>query len=518
MNSSKILVVLICTFLIHYTPASQVFAENPIISHTYTADPSAMEYNGRIYVIMSNDEDNNNGYQIYKYTLISSDDMVNWTDHGEVFKVKDVSKWASMCYAPSCVVREGKCYLYYPDGGSGIGVAVADRPEGPYKEPLGKALINKNMPNCNVPWLFDPCGFVDEDGQAYLAFGGGDSGAGTNLRIIKLNADMTSTSGTAVTVNAPASFEAAYLHKYNKKYYFSYSTTSQKIDYLMGDKPMSDFTFKGTVLPNPPKDLGNNNHSSIVQFKDKWYIFYHDRSISNAVYKRSVCVDVITYNADGSMKQTTCTTAGPAQIKSLNPYDTVQAETIGKQKGIETDVCSEGGMMVTSIANGDWIKYFGVDFGTNADKFEARVAGATGGSIELHLESETGALAGTCEVASTGGLTTWKTVSCDVTGASGVKNLYLVFKGTGEPFRFNWFRFSTTTGVQRRIGLNEPPASNRAISHLFVKHGISTGKNMRILYDLAGKCLPGSVGNRSVHFLPANGIFITRKEIKINRY
>jgi arabinoxylan arabinofuranohydrolase len=430
------------------------FAENPIISHKYTADPSAMVYNGRVYVYCSSDEDNNNGYQIYKYTLISSDDMVNWTDHGEVFNVKSVASWASMAYAPTCVYRNNKFYLYFPNSGENIGVAVADKPEGPFKDPLGKSLVNKSMPNCNVEWCFDPCAFVDNDGKAYLTFGGGSTGIGTNLRIIRLNDDMISTSGIAVTINAASSFEASFLHKYNNKYYFSYATNgASKIDYLMSDSPMSGFTYKGTVLPNPPKDMGNNNHASIVEFNKIWYIFYHDRSVSNAVYKRSVCVDLVTYNTDGTMKQTTCTTAGPAQIKSLNPFDTVQAETIGKQSGIRTDVCSEGGMMVTSIADGDWIRYTGVNFSNGTEKFEARVAAATGGSIELHLGSETGTKIGVCEVASTGGFTTWKTVSCNVTGASGVKDLYLVFKGSGEPFRFNWFKFSTSTAAGGKINV-----------------------------------------------------------------
>lgn len=470
-----------------------VFADNPIISHKFTADPNAMVWNGRVYVYCSRD-DNNKGeaYDIIDYTLISSDDMVNWTDHGEVFKVPRDASWANRAYAPGCVEREGKFYLYFPDGGSSIGVAVGEKPDGPFKDALGKAIVSKSMPNCDVEWLFDPAAYIDDDGQAYLYFGGGQNTAGTNLRVIKLNKDMISTSGTAVTIKAPKSFEAAFVHKFNNKYYFTYSTDfsngAAKIDYMTSDNPMTNFTHKGTVLPNPPKNKGNNNHASIVEFKDKWYIFYHDRSISNEVYTRSVNVDVVTYNTDGTMKQTSCTVAGPAQIKNLNPFDTIQAETMNKQKGIKTDICSEGGIMLTSIADGDYTNISGVDFGTGAAKFEIRAASAaSGGTIELRLGSVTGTLAGTCTIDGTGGWTTWKNFSCEVSGASGVKDLYLVYKGSGEPYRLNWYLFSDgKTGV-KTSGLRNDPTNkcqSRRLLSIDNKSGISGGNRM---HDISGR-------------------------------
>ncbi len=512
--------------LLAFSPLLSVsVAENPIISHKFTADPSAMVYNGRVYAYCSSDEDNTTDYKIVNYTLISSDDMANWTDHGEVFKVKSVTTWASLAYAPSCVYRNNKFYLYFPNGGENIGVAVADRPEGPFQDALGKALITKSMPNCNVAWCFDPCAFIDGSGsgvQAYLYFGGGEnSGApyGSNLRVIKLKDDMISIEGTAQTITAQGSFEASYMHKYNNKYYFSYATTgASKIDYLMGDDPMTGLSYKGTVLDNPTLNgtninRNNNNHSSIAQFNGTWYIFYHDRRISNEVYKRNVSCDLLTYTADGSMKKATVTSSGPPQIKSLNPYDTVQAETIGKQSGIETDVCGEGGMMVTSIAEGDWIRYSGVDFGNGAGKFEARVAAAAGGSIELHLESEAGAKIGACEVASTGGLTTWKTVSCNVTGAGGVKNLYLVFKSeSGDSFRFNWFKFSRSTAAGGKAGLT-PEAQRQKASRVFMSNGKSMRGNARPVVDPAGRAMPAGRHTASDHAIQGSGVFI-QQEIK----
>lgn len=438
-------------------------ADNPIISHKYTADPNAIVYNDRVYVFCSHDDNNpDDGFNIIDYTLISSDDMKNWTDHGEVFKVPRDAGWARQAYAPGAAVKNNKVYLYIPDGGSQIGVAVADKPEGPFTDPIKKALITKSMPNCNVEWLFDPAAFVDTDGQAYLYFGGGGSTPGVNLRVIKLNDDMISTNGTAVTINAPRSFEASFMHKYKGTYFFSYSNDfkgppNAQIAYMTSDNPMTGFVHKGAVLDNPTLNgkninMGNNNHASIVEYKDKWYIFYHDRRLSNQVYKRSVSVDLASYNSDGTLMNKTTVTEGVPQIKSLNPYDTVQAETINLQSGIKTDVCSEGGIMVTSISANDYIRVRGVDFADGADSFEVRAAsGSSGGTIELRLGSQTGTLVGTCEITGTGGWTSWKTFKCSVTNCTGVKDLYLVFKGSGEPYRLNWYKFSGPSGFSLNV-------------------------------------------------------------------
>ncbi len=192
------------------------FTDNPIIAHKYTADPNAMVWNGRVYVYCSCDDNNNDGYDIVDYTLVSSDDMVNWTDHGQVFNAKEDTYWAGLAYAPACIERNGKFYLYFPDGASSIGVAVADLPEGPFTDPLGRSLVSRSTPGVTdkVAWIFDPAVFIDDDGQAYLYFGGGGDYHGQNLQVIKLNNDMTSVSGSAVTIEARNSFEAAFMHKY----------------------------------------------------------------------------------------------------------------------------------------------------------------------------------------------------------------------------------------------------------------------------------------------------------------
>lgn len=509
--------------LLLFSFTGALFADNPLISQRYTADPNGFVYNGRVYVICSSDEENVDSYNLINYTLLSSDDMANWTDHGLVFKVKSVTTWAGQAYAPTACVRNGKVWLYFPNGATSIGVAVADRPEGPYKDPLKKPLITKNMTNCNVDWLFDPCVFVDstESGtQAYLTFGGGTNSTspyGSNLRIIKLNDDMISVSGTAVTITAPSSFEASFLHKYKDKYYFSYATTgASKIDYLMSDDPMTGYTHKGTFLENPTLNgqninLNNNSHGGPVLYKEQWYMFYHDRRISDAVYKRNASVDVLYYNEDGTIKKVVVSSEGPKQIKYLNPFDTIQAETIWKQQGIEVDFCSEGGTMVTSISDGDYTSLKGVDFASGAETLEVRAAsGTSGGTIELHLGSETGTLVGKCEISGTGSWTSWQTFSCDITDCSGVKNLYIVYKGSDEPFRINWFRFIGKSTEVRVNSRHLQPKQRENNSFLIVPGGNRSTLSFESMFNLSGRALPGSTKDCK-QTITAGGMYIIRK-------
>ncbi|WP_372797469.1 glycoside hydrolase family 43 protein [Pontiella sp.] len=427
-------------------------ADNPIISQRYSADPNAIVHDGRVYVYCSNDEHNRGSYALPDYTLISSDDMVNWTDHGIIFKAARDTSWATRAFAPACIERNGKFYLYFPDGGDGIGVAVADRPEGPFVDPLNRPLIDKTMPNCDMEWCFDPCVFIDK-GQAWLIFGGGKNEQrpiGKNFSIIKLNEDMISTRGEAVTLDTPGSFEGPFVHTYEGNYYLSYpERKGHHIGYIMSSNLMfTDAEYKGVVLINPMLDgkniNGNNNsHESIVQFQGQWYMFYHDRRLSGGKsYFRNVCVDRLAFNEDGTMQRVKVTHESVPQIKPLNPYEVVQAETIDRQQGIEVESLEEGGCMVTAISDGDWIQLSGVDFESGASKVivQAAAAGA-GGKIEFRLGSPDGELAGICTITKTGDWNTWKTFSGTINHCKGTHDLYMIYRGEGEPFRLDRLRF-----------------------------------------------------------------------------
>ena len=441
-------------------------AENPIFSQRYTADPHAMVYNGRVYIYASHDIDKQERYWMNDITCISSSDMVNWTDHGEVFKVPENASWATQAWAPTVAFRNNQFYLYFGDSNRSVGVATSKNPTGPFVDAIGKPLITKDLPNCNVAWCYDPCVLVDTDGQAYISFGGGprkpnaEGKMPENARIIKLGKDMISTVGEAATVTPPGFFEGSELQKRTvngiTKYYYSYfkNENGLSIDYMMSDTPMTGWEYKGTLLAQPATN-NNNIQSCMFEFGGKRYITYHDRKIANdrkvdALRQRSVCVDEVSFNDDFSIKPVQTTSTGVAQIGSVNPYQQNEAETMAAQShllpGIETIACNDdnGGRAVSDIDNGDWIKIVGVDFGKSAKSFSARVASPNAGSsIEIRIDSENGKLIGICKIAPTVSFDKWATQTCKIRGAKGKHDLFLKFVGgEGSLMNFNWWEFS----------------------------------------------------------------------------
>ncbi|HEX2959462.1 MAG TPA: carbohydrate-binding protein, partial [Chitinispirillaceae bacterium] len=210
------------------------------------------------------------------------------------------------------------------------------------------------------------------------------------------------------------------------------------------------------------------NHPGPIDFKGNSYLFYHNGSLpGGGSYHRSVCVEQFTYNENGTIPSLTMTTQGAVQVGSFNPYDTVQAETICWESGVETEICSEGGFNVSSIENGDYIKVKGVDFGTDAaTSFKARVASNTsGGKIELRLDSQTGTLIGALNVSGTGGWQSWVTDSCSVSGATGKHDLFLKFVGaSGLLFNFNWWKFDQPqTSVEKSNSKKTFEKTNRVL-------------------------------------------------------
>lgn len=459
MNSRSQLrrVCLTASALIVGLSGSNAWADYPIMSHRYLADPGAMVYNGRVYLYNSNDDDNNGttSYLMKSIVCVSSSDMKNWTDHGIVFQVPADASWASYSWAPVPLVRDNKFYLYFGNNASGVGVATSDSPTGEFKDPIKKYLVNSSTPGASGAsggWLFDPGALIDDDGKAYLSFGGNGQ---TNGRVIQLGSDLISTTGSAIGLTTTSTnpwFEASYLFKRSGIYYLAYSTTGstgQRMDYFMSTtSPMAGWTYAGVLADQPP-DNGNNNHTAEFEFKGRWYHAYHNRTVAKAAgidptCSRNLGLEVLDFQADGKIVRITSakyTKDGVPQVGNLNPYVRVEAETMNAQSGIETEKCTAGGMDVTQISSGDWVGVRGVDFGAGATSFTARVASTgAGGNIELRLGSATGTLIGTCSVPSTGGAQTWKDATCNVTGASGVKDLYLKF--TGGSFNFDYWQFS----------------------------------------------------------------------------
>jgi arabinoxylan arabinofuranohydrolase len=451
------------------------FADNPIIQSCFTADPAPLVYNNTAYVYVGHDSANapNDGYLMRAWKCYSSKDMVNWTDHGVVLPTSAISWSTGEADASQAIYRNGIFYYYIStpaSGGVAIGVAVSKSPVGPFKDTLGKPLITASqMTGCNAThsWRgLDPTVFIDDNGQAYLYWG-------NNVCYwVRLNSDLISTSGsiTCLAQTESAAFgpdfeEAPWLYKRNNLYYLIYASEFPEcIRYAANSSPTGPWTYKSQIMTKQPNGVSNTIHPGVCDFGGKSYFFYHNAGLSGGgSYRRSVCVEQFSYNADGTIPSITETKAGVAAgVENVNPYDTIQAETICWESGVKTEKCTEGGIDVDSIHNGDYIKVKGVDFGTGADSFSARVASAAnGGAIELRLDSQTGSLVGTCAVSGTGGWQTWVTKTCAVSGASGVHDLYLKFTGSGGAlFNFNWWKYTQ--------------AQTRAIGALGIKAGDKT--------------------------------------------
>ncbi|MDD1710954.1 MAG: glycoside hydrolase family 43 protein, partial [Methanoregulaceae archaeon] len=446
----KVLIALSSLMLTMVSAARICRADNPFVQTIYTADPAPFVYNGVLYAFLDHDEDGTYGwFQMKDWRLFTTTDMVNWTDRGVTASLKTFSWGRVDAWAGQVAYRNGKFYYYVPiriqGDPFGIGVGVSDKPEGPYTDAIGKPLVTGNG-------YIDPTVFIDDDGQAYLYWGN------PSLFMVKLNPDMISYSGGVVRVPLNATtvnnmyLEGPWFYKRNGLYYLLYSTQNngtagkEDIRYSTSTGPTGPWTYRGIIQPVQAGGKSWTNHSGVVDYKGKSYYFYHTGDLpGGSDFTRSSCVEEFKYNADGTIPTIPMTKQGPAPIENLNPFVETEAETIAFSSGLKTEVCSEGGMNVTSINNGDYIKVRSVDFRTGAVSFAARVAAATaGGSIEMHLDGLTGTVIGTCAIAATGGAQTWATKTCDASGAVETHDLFFKFTGSGtaELFKFNWWRFT----------------------------------------------------------------------------
>lgn len=432
-----------------------VRADNPIVQTIYTADPAPIVHNGRVYLYTGHDEDGSTYFTMREWRVYSSADMVNWTDHGSPMNLATFS-WASAdAWAGHVAYRNGRFYYYVPvknrsTGRMAIGVGVSDSPTGPFRDAIGRPLVENGE--------IDPNVFIDDDGQAYLYWGN------PNLWYVRLNADMTSFSGGPTQIplttagfgtrsgntSRPTLYEEGpWVYKRNGTYYnvFSAECCSEFIGYSTAPGPTGPWTYRGTVMPRQGSSF--TNHAGVIDFNGNSYFFYHNGALpGGGGYTRSVAVERFTYNANGTIPTINMTTTGAPQVGTLNPYVRQEAETIAWSSGIETEVSTEGGLNVGFIENGDHIKVKGAAFGAGATSFTARVASATsGGRIELRLDGVNGTVVGTCTVPATGGWQTWTTVTCPVSGATGTHDLFLRFTGgSGNLFNLNWWQFAGTTG------------------------------------------------------------------------
>ena len=454
---------------------------NPLISHKFGADPWALEYDGRLYLYLTGDTSeyddfgrlSENTYnKINTINLISSADLLNWTDHGaiSVAGAKGAAAWAEYAWAPSVAYKNvdgaDRFFLYFANNSYNIGVLVAPSPTGPFSDPLGAPLIHRGMAGIqDVIWCFDPAVLIDDDGSAYLYFGGGlPSHAPKDVlhpgtaRVIRLGDDMISTVGPAITIDAPAFYVDSGIHKHNGCYYYSYCSNfigthpvdypgRGEIAYMTAAHPLGPFTYTGSILNNPSSffGAGEGSHHCVFRFKDEWYLAYQAQTLSKALGRlkgyRSPHINRLYYHEDGQIQPVLADMKGVALPGegAINPYAWTQATTFAWCKGV-----SVHSHFVSHIHNGDWLAVANVDFGDRgATCFNVRVASLVGGEIEIRVDDPQKEAIGILGVGVTGGEDVWAIRSCELSPICGVRTLFFFFHGDfdGALFHFDAWMF-----------------------------------------------------------------------------
>lgn len=453
---------------------------NPLAAHKFGADPYALVFGDRVYLYMTNDSlerdaegkiKENSYSSIQTITVLSSADLANWTDHGDipVAGPQGAAVWATQSWAPAAVHKviggKDKFFLYFANNASNIGVLTADSPAGPWTDPIGKPLITRETPGvADVKWLFDPAVLVDDDGRSYIYFGGGVPDGlhewPDTARVMELGPDMISVTGTAAAIPAPYMFEDAGIHKHNGTYYYTYCSNFYKgeraagspppgeIAYMTASHPLGPWTYRGTLLKNPEHffGVGGNNHHAIFLFRDQWYIAYHAQTLAKALGEpkgyRSTHLNSLFHDEDGSIREVQADYRGVGQLAALDPYRPVKAAMIGWSAGLSPAnlvaasraSASAPCKVLTGMDNGSWTGVSGVDFGPKgANVFVAAVGDAAPGSIlELRLDRPDGPVIGRLHAGAAGKTGDLEELQTSVAAVSGVHSLFLLFTGNTE--------------------------------------------------------------------------------------
>lgn len=344
-----------------------------------------------------------------------------------------------------------------------IGVAAGDRAIGPFTDVLGKPIITEHCGEGNI----NPTVIVDDAKQSWLTWGA----TASDLWYAKLNANMTSYEESSGLQPIPADKqewfsrkingtvnstekrfttyeEGPWLYKRQQQYYLFYPAggVPEHLAYSTAPTATGPWTYRDTVMDIIRKGGAFTNHPGVIDYKGKTYLFYHNGALpGGGGFTRSVCVDELRFNADGSVVKTMPTSGLTEGAGYINPFVRQEAETIAWEEGVETAANDAAGVFVTDIHNGDYIKVRNVDFKKGASLFKANVAADTdGGIIEIHTDSLTGPLAGSCTISHTGGMQSWKTVSTRIKNIKGIHDIYFVYKGGNGPlFQCNWWQFAT---------------------------------------------------------------------------
>ena len=386
------------TALAAFAIAFTATAQNPIIHDQYTADPTARVFNNKVYLFPSHDipapaGQRQDWFCMEDYHVFSSENLTDWTDHGVILSQENVP-WGKpdgySMWAPDCVYKNGKYYFYYPNApregrGFAIGVAIANRPEGPYT-PEKESIKGVGG--------IDPCVLIDDDGTAYLYW------SGMGIRGGRLKENMTELAdGSQVMEGLPEGFkEGPFAFKRDGRYYLTFPWVrkdkgTETLAYAMSDSPLGPWQFKGIIMAEHDNSCWTNHHS-LVEYKGQWYLFYHRNHYSpNMDKRRSACIDKVSFNADGTIQEVKQTLRGvgitPATDKiEIDRYSYVSD---GTSVAFNDTTATFNGWHTILPNKGSWVRYNDVDFSSITDGYVVVKAKANANtSFTIRDKSEKG--------------------------------------------------------------------------------------------------------------------------------
>lgn len=387
---------LLITWLLVMASLSAI-AQNPIIRNQYSADPTARVFNGKMYLYPSHDIDAPSDFSkgegwfcMHDYHVFSSENLVDWTDHGVILSQDDVDWVLPRSYsmwAPDCVEKNGKYYFFFPakvkgtkelDEHYGVGVAIADSPSGSFTP------MKKNIEGIHG---IDPNVFFDKDGTAYIYF------SEKGLWVAKLSDDLLSlASEPCLLSELPADYkEGPFMFERNGIYYLTYPLSEgdrEVIVYSISDNPCGPFEYKGVIMGKDYSAYSWTNHHSIVEYKGQWYMFYHHNDYDHAVgHHRSVKADKLYFNEDGTIREVVPTRRGIGVIPADRPiqmdrysygYGDISEDFVNKDNHFE-------GWYITMRAD-SYVKINDIDFGKKRKRsFDMRVKAKTESTVYVRV-------------------------------------------------------------------------------------------------------------------------------------
>ncbi len=402
---------------------------NPLVDFNFTADPTAVEHEGRLYVYATNDQqqcdekgpETDNTYEMIKsLAMMSTVDMVNWTWHG-IIDVEELAPWIYNSWAPSVtsqVEEDGKThfYLYFSNSGNGCGVLTSTSPVGPWTSPLDKSLVDRQTPGVeDCPHPFDPGVVIDDQGTGWLAFGGGGVG-----KIVQLGKDMISLASRAAHIPTRYLFEASELNFIGGTYVYTYNIDWQDhsdwdldvpaptrccMSYMTSKTPLDtdSWVYQDNYFKNPGENGFDysNNHTHLHKYKGKWYLFYHSMNLRHHLGVkggyRNVSVEEIPVDEEAvTIEMIPATYEGVGQIETLDPFAIQQMETTAGTKDVKFEAYGDAGNMVALSTGTGSILVRGVEFRKKARSLTINAMGT--GRLEVRENNPTGKLVAVMDI------------------------------------------------------------------------------------------------------------------------